>query len=134
MKIKSGFKTVSILPTSMANSLSSGVGTDFSKTLFSPATSIERERCHVSDREGRVGANGFSLLHKSVRWKFDVTLLTPRIIQDREGANFYSQVVVLIMQLQNLACKIMLIIIISMQIFSKKTKFSKNYKKNFKKF
>ena len=84
-----------------------GGGTDSSKTLFSPATSIERERCHVSDREGR------------------------------EGANFYSQVVVLIMQLQNLACKIMLIIIISMQIFSKKTKFSKNYKKilrNFKYF
>ena len=115
-----------------------GGGTDSSKTLFSPAASIERERRHVSDREGRVGANGFSLLHKSVRWKFDVTLLTPRIIQDREGgANFYSQVVVLIMQLQNLTCKIMLIIIISMQIFSKKTKFSKNYKKflrNFKYF
>ena len=72
-----------------------GGGTDFSKTLFSPATSIERERCHVSDREGR------------------------------EGANFYSQVVVLIMQLQNLACKIMQIIIISMQIFSKKQNFQK---------
>ena len=72
-----------------------GGGTDSFKTLFSPATSIERERCHVSDREGRV------------------------------GANFYSQVVVSIMQLQNLACKIMQIIIISMQIFSKKQNFKK---------
>ncbi len=34
-----------------------GGGTDSSKTLFSPVTSIERERCHVSDREGRVWAN-----------------------------------------------------------------------------
>ena len=78
-----------------------GRGTDSSKTLFSPATSIERERCHVSDREGR------------------------------EGANFYLQVVVLIMQLQNLACKIMQIIIISMQIFSKKNKIFKKIIKNF---
>ena len=32
-----------------------GGGIDFSKTEFSPATSIERERCHASDREGKGG-------------------------------------------------------------------------------
>ena len=43
-----------------------GGGTDSSKTLFSPVTSIERERCHVSDRDGRVRANGFWVVHKPV--------------------------------------------------------------------
>ena len=41
-----------------------GGGTDSSKTLFSPAASIERERCHVSDREGREGANPLKNIYK----------------------------------------------------------------------